>query len=87
MSGLNGEGMGFFCPLRIRIRPKPQENQSIAHSSTNCPKSASVFSISYKLNFRQVLHSQPITHSQGEGVPLTVTPTQSLGGRCNSCII
>jgi len=49
--------------------PKLHKNQAITHSLTKSQKSASLFSISYKLNFFQVLYSHAITHSQGGGVP------------------
>jgi len=69
MSGFNGEGMYSLCPLRTRIRPKSQENQSIAHSSTDCPKSASVFSTTYTLNFYKSCIPKRLRIPRGRGGP------------------
>ena len=75
MSGFNGEGMYSLCPLRTRIRPKSQENQSIAHSSTNWPKSASVFSTTYTLNFCKSCIPNRLRIPRGRGaMPLTSAP-------------
>lgn len=50
-------------------KPNLHKNQAITHSLAKSPKSPLLFSTVYKFNFFQVLCSQAIAHSRGEGVP------------------